>query len=92
MSKPFIEAKANVSPLVIVREFGIDCPVTCALCGHDPRLRLYSDEALETAECEELLEVYLREHGWRVEGSEQVPRDICPACAPADDRVDSGGR
>lgn len=84
---PFIELKRNVSPLVIVREFGRDIPVECDGCGRGWPLRLYSDEILEQAQCDELLDAYLLEHGWTLEGG----AELCPACGPDGDTVDSAG-
>lgn len=87
MSEPFIELKANVSPLVIVREFGRDIPLECDGCGRVWPLRLYSDEILDQARCDELLDEYLLEHGWALAGG----RELCPQCGPAGDMVDPAG-
>ena len=83
MSDPFIELKANMSPLVIVREFGRDIPLECERCGRVWPLRLYSDEVLDDDACNRLLDEWLIEHGWTiVHGLE-----LCPDCGPRGNKL-----
>lgn len=61
--------------LMLLGEYSRSVPVTCEDCGHCERFKLVADELMNELECDELLNTYLREHGWRVDDD-----DICPAC------------
>jgi len=71
---------ADSRGLVIRGEYSRPITVTCQRCGTTLALRLCADELLPDAECDNVLEDYLRGLGWAPARSEDD--DLCPRCKP----------
>jgi len=62
--------------LMLLGEFSRTVTVECAACEWSWPLKLIADDVLTDDQCDELLNSYLRDHGWGV-GVD----DTCPTCA-----------
>jgi hypothetical protein len=80
----YVPVGGNV--LMLLGEFSRTVTIECRSCKRSQALKLITDEILEIGECDELLDAWLMERGWRPVHDHTHPHEpddyeFCPDCA-----------